>query len=703
MSDKKKNPIKINITGVDADQLKVKKFIKPGNTDDQKGTMLKSLFNLFGAKVGYKDKDQVKNKPELFIPARQTAEKGRVDKLEPVPTHLTKLWDYWLNQCHDTKSSFQNIKEVFKDMDYMYYNSTIYSKDEKIEKEIVDLFNNLKIPTMLKETARSIVNKGNACWILNTKQGAGVIDVTPMKIESLVDRIEFAPLDVDTTLFKNQALVNLVQNSFRLKNLLQTIEDMEDYSAMFKHYLLGYQVNNIMLPPWNVLHFRNKALDTAFDPWGMPLMLNCVAPFRMYDAALTMQVIARGAKFPFEKYSLSMPNTMNPTEMLEALLEFAQEYENSGLAESRAARQDFSISSKIYTIKELFDFELVETKQNFDDIADVELHKDNLIIGTGIPRNFYDPNNGTFGNSGIALMQQYKPFARQVFNIQKSILEELTLLVKIHFIFKGIDPNTEFELSMPFPQSQENADVLNNKSTMLTFANSVLDALKANVIGDPAATLPPDLVARIYSILLPFERDEIEKWVVDTYKEKKKREKEGGGTEGPGGGAIGGAPMGGSTGGTNPAGEEGLVTGGETPTEAPAEGGGEAGGEILTAATIKKHDFYRTLLTDRTVKMYEYDLRKRNTYYEGLKQSRHYLHSYGVKSPFDLDAVFFNEKSQNDMQKISILKESDSKKLLNSVAKKFNKYNANADKIKMEVKEDEDESSLKNSRRNSWK
>jgi hypothetical protein len=64
-------------------------------------------------------------------------------------------------------------------------------------------------------------------------------------------------------------------------------------------------------------------------------------------------------------------------------------------------------------------------------------------------------------------------------------------LCRIHLAFIGEDPNVEFEISMPFPESETNPDLLRIKSDQLRLANDILGALKDTVIGDRDAKSSP--------------------------------------------------------------------------------------------------------------------------------------------------------------------------------------------------------------------
>ena len=56
------------------------------------------------------------------------------------------------------------------------------------------------------------------------------------------------------------------------------------------------------LPPWNVPHFRRFSTKSEFYPFGRPLFINCIAPFRQLQASKNLMALARAAKFPKEHF-----------------------------------------------------------------------------------------------------------------------------------------------------------------------------------------------------------------------------------------------------------------------------------------------------------------------------------------------------------------------------------------------------------------
>jgi len=91
------------------------------------------LWNFFGGKVSHKS-----SKLGLEIPVVKQLDGKKGDKykhkltFDKAPSRMEELWNYFLTQCHDNNESFKSMQEVYADMDYMYFNSTIYSRSVEL-------------------------------------------------------------------------------------------------------------------------------------------------------------------------------------------------------------------------------------------------------------------------------------------------------------------------------------------------------------------------------------------------------------------------------------------------------------------------------------------------------------------------------------------------------------------------------------------
>jgi len=454
-------------------------------------------------------------------------------------------------------------------------------------------------------------------------------------------RLEFTPHQVSKEITKNHSILStMLSKNEKLRHLVDSISNLqEDYSTYFKSYLFGFEVGDFVLPPWRFLHFRNFTSKTPFYPFGIPVFIHSVAPFRQYDAAMTLQSVGRGAKFPIDLYKVALPNVMSPTDKIEKVLEFIREFDNSGLRETK--KEGISVGERIITIKDLFEYEQIVPNIDLGDIGDLELLLNALIVSTGLPRGLLDPNSTPFGNSGISLIQQYVPFKRQIFHIQSCLLEQITQLVKIHLVQSGKFPlkNIDFRLTMPYPESQSDRELIGSQSDLVTLANTILDSLQSKLLINGEA-LSPEVVRKVYTKLLPYPPSDIDKWVQDTIKNAQSAEAPSeGGEELPpediGGESIGGSP-------TIPEGGSPLdLLGGETeaPTEeAPPQ---ETRGTAQESTSKKKKTIRKKLnLTEEIEKeIYKTTSSGGYKFREGVFRNRHFYSSSLGNQDFDVSLL----------------------------------------------------------------
>lgn len=583
---------------------------------------------------------------------------------EKFPKQVESLLKYWISECHDDKESFQNRKELFMDMDMLYYNSPFIARamnlmaDETVQADtnsqilgvesddpylrdfILDFISKSGIEKYLRATALNVIQYGNAGWVISLNED-GVDTVLPVDVFDMKSRLEFTPHQVSKEITKNHSILStMLSKNEKLRHLVDSISNLqEDYSTYFKSYLFGFEVGDFVLPPWRFLHFRNFTSKTPFYPFGIPVFIHSVAPFRQYDAAMTLQSVGRGAKFPIDLYKVALPNVMSPTDKIEKVLEFIREFDNSGLRETK--KEGISVGERIITIKDLFEYEQIVPNIDLGDIGDLELLLNALIVSTGLPRGLLDPNSTPFGNSGISLIQQYVPFKRQIFHIQSCLLEQITQLVKIHLVQSGKFPlkNIDFRLTMPYPESQSDRELIGSQSDLVTLANTILDSLQSKLLINGEA-LSPEVVRKVYTKLLPYPPSDIDKWVQDTIKNAQSAEAPSeGGEELPpediGGESIGGSP-------TIPEGGSPLdLLGGETeaPTEeAPPQ---ETRGTAQESTSKKKKTIRKKLnLTEEIEKeIYKTTSSGGYKFREGVFRNRHFYSSSLGNQDFDVSLL----------------------------------------------------------------
>jgi len=484
-------------------------------------------------------------KTQVITP-RDTTMKGDVIdyvKSDTFTPQVQRLYDYWIT-TYFNKEAYAGRQDLWEQMEKLYYNDSICSRkvnlmaDEVVQADsnmqcifvegnqqqvdfILKFFDDLQIYSKIRDISVEKDLFGNHAWVLGINGDAGIDEVIPIDIYSLTERLEFHPSEVETKLLKNSNY-NPYFSQDRVAQLIDAITNKDDITSVHKRYLLGFIINNYVLPPWRVLHFRNSATRSPFKPFGEPGAIHSLAPYKQWDAAMTFQVMARAASFPIDKYEITLPNQMDEAEKFNVLASFIERLDNIGVRQAK--KDEKSLGDRIFTLTGVYDFKTESSDIDIGKIADIDMLKDERIIASRLPRNIIDPNDTGFGDSGISLVQKWKEFARSVFHYQHDILDNLTQLCKLQMILTNFCSIDEFDfiLSMPFPESQINGDLVNNQKDTLDLFTSLTDTLSDKFLG--GEKLPLELMKDILAQVLPYDQKRIDAWMDYITKAQKENE-----------------------------------------------------------------------------------------------------------------------------------------------------------------------------------
>ena len=505
--------------------------------------LTKILQNLFGWQTSAQD-NGFGSKKISIDPIEQTRdEKGRLfisSAKRNFPSELKDLWDWYLNETADNAGTMKNRMDRYHDMDYMFYNDSIASmavslyadevsqlddqfqiikitsKNPEVAKELRKLYDRLGInQTYIREVAYNLTAYGDSFDIISSKAGEGITALTPVDVYDVTDRLEFKASETKK-IMKNQDYYFRSKNN-NLNGYISNFMTSEgsDPSSAFKSYLFGFVVGeDHYLAPWQVLHYRLNSRRSEFFPFGRPQFINLVGPYRQLKTSMNLMALARTRKFPKQIFEVDTSEEMTASEKWEAVNEARQEYGNLG--KQNKTKEEFAMGEEIWLPKDLISFQNISTDVNLDDIADIEMLRDNFIMGTRVPKGYLIVDEGTWGTSSQSLLQQSKPFARAINYIQSEILDRLTFLGRLHFLISGkFDKEfTEFELSMNFPVVEDASDRVSAKKDSLDFANDIIRNLK-DAIGFDGDKLPSELVKQIFSKFTFLSPEEVE-YYVDT-------------------------------------------------------------------------------------------------------------------------------------------------------------------------------------------
>lgn len=518
-----------------------------GETSQQNKTAFDIFLKLFRLNFN-PQADIPADKIQNIVPVRN-ADTGRIDRfdIENLPSEVRKFKDWYLNKTLSQEENWKNRQNLWQDLYLLKLNNPYISRSielmadeviqvdagnsqpikveakKKMREFILKFFDKCKINQKIRPTAIDYATYGNALWLLGFDD-TGISDVVHTSIREFDHRIEFTPYIVkrETENPSNTQWGNFIsryrQSSRRIDQLVKSYTNTDNVLSYFKSYLYGYVVSDQCLPPWRCLHFRNITSEGPFVPFGMPLFIYSLAPHNKMEAAATMKIIAQGLMFPKSVYQLNIPNAVGPTEKISMALEYANILQNSGLFGMK--KENDGLNERIITIKDLYEFSMESPDFDLDKLGIGDEFKDALIVSTFLPRNLIDPNDSNFGDSGISLVEKWKPFARLVYRIQQEILAQLTQLVKIHAIQSrqfSID-EINFSLSMPYPESQISSDLIQNQAQILELSNNILQAFSDRFFG--GEPVPEELAKLVYHKFFPYDDSTKDSWFKAIDKEK---------------------------------------------------------------------------------------------------------------------------------------------------------------------------------------
>ena len=505
----------------------------------------KRLQNFF--RIGVKSSSNSLSSKEIIFKKVDKRDSTRTKPLT-LPSSIQQLWNWYLSQTSDSSETLKNRFDRYNDLEYMVYNDTIVAmaadlyadevsqsdvqtepihieaKKPKVREEIKNLLSRWGIDqSYVRETAWNIALYGDS-FDINVYDGKnGIEEVIPQDVRVVLDRIEFKASEVVKKMKGRTS--NFVNREPRLKSLVAELgNDSSDYAKYFKSYLIGYQLEgDLYMPPWGVNHYRNFSRRSEFWPFGRSLFIYSIGPFRQLKTGKNLMAMARALKFPKEQYEVTTSENMTEVEQWEAVNDARQEFQNLGVLNKN--KDEFSVGGEIWIPSGLLKHESIENNLRIEDIADIELLRDDMIMGTRVPKGYLIVDRGAFGTSGQSLLQQFKPFGRAVYSVQSIILGQLTKLIKMHFLITGEFEKefTEFQLSMNFPVIEEASDRLRMKNDTLRLAADVVSNIQS-ALGTRDG-LPPDVVEMIFSKLSFLEPEDVKELIQKTVKGL---EKEGG-------------------------------------------------------------------------------------------------------------------------------------------------------------------------------
>jgi hypothetical protein len=458
----------------------------------------------------------------------------------PMSERLEKLFQAWLQ---DTTNTFADVEDRLKrmaELEFMYYNDPFISRlvnleaDEGSQMDVQDRLIGIECPDprqtkrmyelliqwgVTQNRVRSALHDlsliGDSFWA-NKVSEKGVERIIPLRPRQITDRLEFSPTRVAEDLLMKDSFIKAINKDQKLKLMLSTLEEMttDEFSDLFDTKLFGFALDSdLVVPPWNITHFRMTPDQSEYYPWGKPRLVMALAAFKQAASTMTLQSLARLMSFPITVMEVQTSPGMAESEQFDAVNKAREEFENVGLNPSSGMSETYSVNTKMWMPKGLIDVSVKASEVPINFVEDLEMYTDRVVVAAGVPKGYLVQEWGGFGNSAVSLVEQFKPFARQVYTNQSAFLQGLADLFRLHFVIanEGFDYKTPFTLSLRFPAEESSEEKRTARNDSLDFSTAIIDTLKS-ALGIDDEDFPPDVAKDILAKFSFLDPVDLAKW-----------------------------------------------------------------------------------------------------------------------------------------------------------------------------------------------
>lgn len=454
---------------------------------------------------------------------------------------LESLYQYWLTDTTDKLTELSDRKSRLEQLQYMYLNDPYVNRtvalyaDEATQLDEQDTIIAIETPDprmtrdmykllsqwgltqpRIRATIEQLAIYGDAFWA-NKVTDNGIERIIPLQQYQISDRLEFNPVKVMEVKNKKEgAFFNSLSKNYLLSKMFDNMTSSEDFTDIFDAKLFGFTVgDDLVVPPWNVTHFRIGGEASDFWPWGTSPILGALSPYKQTQSTITLQSLARMMSFPITLYKVKTDENMDEARQFATVNRVREAYDNIGVNPSEGNSEVYTVNTKVWMPDGLMDVEIKKPETSSSDgVDDIKLYQDREAVALGLPRSFFG-EEGWFssGNSGKSLIQQYKPFARKVYSIQSAFLEGVADLFRIHFAVTGLyDFRIPFTLSMKYPMVEQDDGYTDSQNKSIELAKSVTDLIRSSIGAGDDESLPPDIIRDIINKYTFLNASDILKW-----------------------------------------------------------------------------------------------------------------------------------------------------------------------------------------------
>ena len=470
---------------------------------------------------------------------------GSVYQSHEYSKDLERYFESYLNETSTSYSDIQDRQRRLNELTYAYYNDCFIFKtcqlcaDEATQQDVQDRLISVESPNAaFAERVYQLLNMwgvtqnsihkvclelqlyGESFWAQKVSPN-GIERVNTMIFpNNITERLEFSPSHMARYLAERDGWNSADRSrGSKISELVDMLSGQDAFDAasnladLFDTKLFGYELEGgIVAPPWTITHFR---LDCGeFFPYGRPPLLNALGAFKASHSTQALQGLARAMSFPITMYKVKNTEGMLPATAFNVVNTVRQQYDNLGVSPSTQGTEVYTVNTKIWVPDGLLDIDVKESKSDYDYIGDLENYQKQVALACGVPIGYIDPNHESWGESGVALKEQLKVFARHIYNIQSAFLQGLGELIRMHFAITGeFDYNTPFVISMRFPAEEESDSKRSAQEASLELSQGIVELIQTVLGLEEGEPLPEDVVIDILSKYSFLDPTDIEKWL----------------------------------------------------------------------------------------------------------------------------------------------------------------------------------------------
>lgn len=519
-------------------------------------SFIQRLNSLFGFRTGKNDSPDATNFEKKYgiklvrVDLNNDAYKvrnaalGSVYQSHEYSKDLERYFESYLNETSTSYSDIQDRMRRLNELTYAYYNDCFIFKacqlcaDEATQQDVQDRIISIDSPNaaFIEKTyqllnlwgvTQNSIHKacleiqlyGESFWAQKVSPN-GIERIIPLFPNQITERLEFSPTHMAKYLAERDGWNSADRSrGTKIGELVDMLSGPDSFEAasnladMFDTKLFGYELEGgVVAPPWTITHFR---LDCGeFFPYGRPPLVNALGAFKAAHSTQALQGLARTMSFPITMYKVKNTEGMLPATAFDLVNQVREQYDNLGVTASTQGTEVYTVNTKIWVPDGLVDIDVKESKSDYDYIGDLENYQKQVALACGVPIGYIDPNHEAWGESGVALREQLKVFARHIYNIQSAFLQGLGELIRMHYAITGeFDYNTPFVLSMRFPAEEESDGKRSAQQASLDLSQGIVELIQTVLGLEDGEPLPEDVVTDIltkYSFLDPTD---ISKWL----------------------------------------------------------------------------------------------------------------------------------------------------------------------------------------------